>query len=42
MSIKKARDLAVGDVFRLHIYCEVIAADSVVDGKRMSLRRRTN
>jgi hypothetical protein len=35
---KKARDLVVGDVFRMHIYGEVIAISRVADGKRVKIR----
>jgi hypothetical protein len=38
MSTKKARELVVGDVFRMHIYGEVIAISSVADGKRVKIR----
>ena len=32
---RKARELKVGDLFRLHVYGEVIAAAPVAEGKRM-------
>ena len=35
---KKARDLAVGDIFRLHVYGEVLAVASVADGKRVKVK----
>jgi hypothetical protein len=38
MSTKKARDLVVGDIFRLHIYGEVLAVSGVGDGKRIKVK----
>ena len=38
MSTKKARDLVVGDVFRLHIYGEVLAVNRVADDKRIKVK----
>jgi hypothetical protein len=37
-STKKARDLVVGDIFRLHIYGEVRAVSRVVEGKRIKVK----
>src|SRR6516165_5549427 len=34
----KARDLEVGDIFRLHLYGEVVAIESVADGKRVRVK----
>jgi hypothetical protein len=39
---KKARDLAVGDVFRLHVYGEVIHVSQAVDGKRIKVAIRVD
>jgi hypothetical protein len=36
--MKKARDLEVGDVFRLHIYGEVLSRAPVADGKRIKIK----
>jgi hypothetical protein len=38
MSRKKACDLVVGDVFRLHVYGEVLAVSRVVGGKRVKVK----
>jgi hypothetical protein len=38
MSTKKARDLVAGDVFRLHVYGEVLAVSRVAKGKRMKVK----
>jgi hypothetical protein len=38
MSTKKARDLVVGDVFRLHVYGEVLAVARVAEGKRIKVK----
>src|SRR5215475_9680939 len=38
MSSCKARDLSVGDIFRLHVYGEVLAVTSVADGKRVKVK----
>jgi hypothetical protein len=35
--MSKARDLSVGDVFRLHVYGEVLSVEST-DGKRIRVR----
>jgi hypothetical protein len=36
--LKKARDLAAGDLFRLHVYGEVLAVSPVGDGKRVKIK----
>jgi hypothetical protein len=38
MSTKKARDLVVGDIFRLHIYGEVLAVARVAEDKRIKVK----
>jgi hypothetical protein len=38
MRTKKARDLVVGDVFRLHVYGEVLAVSGVADGRRIKVK----
>jgi hypothetical protein len=38
MSPKKARDLVVGDVFRLHVYGEALAVAHVADDKRIKVK----
>jgi hypothetical protein len=38
MDTKKARDLVAGDVFRLHVYGEVLAVTPVADGKRIKVK----
>jgi hypothetical protein len=38
MSTKKACDLVVGDVFRLHVYGEVLAVSRVAEGKRVKVK----
>lgn|SRR5262249_14150007 len=35
---RKACDLFVGDIFRLHVYGEVLAVASVAGGKRMKIK----
>jgi hypothetical protein len=35
---RKARDLQVGDVFRMHVHGEVLAVASVASGKRIKVR----
>jgi len=35
---RKANELCVGDVFRLHVYGEVVAVNLVADGKRVKVR----
>jgi hypothetical protein len=35
---RKARDLTRGDVFRLHVYGEVLIATPVADGRRIKVR----
>jgi hypothetical protein len=37
MSHVKAKDLSRGDVFRMHVYGEVITAESVADSKRIKI-----
>jgi hypothetical protein len=37
-SPKKARNLVAGDVFRLHVYGEVLAVSQVADGKRIKVK----
>jgi len=34
----KARELSIGDVFRMHVCGEVVAVDLVADGKRVKVR----
>jgi hypothetical protein len=38
MTITKARDLEIGDTFRLHVHGQVLAVESVADGKRMRIK----
>jgi hypothetical protein len=38
MSTKKARDLVVGDIFRLHVYGEVLAVSRGADDKRIKVK----
>lgn len=38
ISLRKARDLKKGDVFRLHVHGEVVSADLVADGKLVKVR----
>jgi hypothetical protein len=38
MRTKKARDLVVGDVFRLHVYGEVLAVSGIADSKRIKVK----
>ena len=38
MTVKKAHDLVSGDVFRLHVYGQVIAVSSVAGGKRIKVK----
>jgi hypothetical protein len=38
VGVRKARDLAVGDVFRLHVYGEVLSAVAVAGGKRIRVK----
>jgi hypothetical protein len=38
MSTKKARDLVVGDIFRLHVYGEVLAVARVAEDKRIKVK----
>jgi hypothetical protein len=38
MSTKKARDLIVGDIFRMHLYGEVRAVSGVAEGKRIKIK----
>ncbi len=38
MTVRKARDLIRGDVFRLHLYGEVLSANPVADGKRIKVK----
>jgi hypothetical protein len=35
---RKARDLTDGDVFRLHVYGEVLTVAPVADGKRIKVK----
>ena len=35
---RKARDLSVGEVFRLHVYCEVLSVTPVANGKRIKIK----
>jgi hypothetical protein len=35
---RKARDLSVGDIFRMHVYGEVLNVASVADGKRIKVK----
>jgi len=35
---RKARDLSVGDIFRMHVYGEVLSIASVADGKRIKIK----
>jgi hypothetical protein len=35
---RKARDLSVGDIFRMHVYGEVLSVASVADGKRIKVK----
>jgi hypothetical protein len=37
MMLKKARDLSRGDVFSLHVYGEVVAAEPIAGGKRIKV-----
>jgi hypothetical protein len=46
---RKARDLSIGEVFRFHVYCEVLSVTPVANGKRIKIkiqledqRRRAN
>ena len=36
--LKKARNLAIGDVFRLHVYGQVLEAANVADGKLVKIK----
>jgi hypothetical protein len=36
--LKKARDLKTGDLFRLHVYGEVLNASPVAGGKRIQIK----
>jgi hypothetical protein len=38
MTFKRASDLSAGDVFRMHIYGEVIAITPVAGGKRIKIK----
>jgi hypothetical protein len=38
MGIKKARDLLVGDIFRMHVYGEVLAVSHVAEDKRIKVK----
>lgn len=38
MSTKRARDLVAGDVFRLHVYGEVLEVSRVAQGKRIKIK----
>jgi hypothetical protein len=38
MSTKKARDLVVGDIFRLHVDGEVLAVSRVAEDKRIKVK----
>jgi len=35
---RKARDLSVGDVFRLHVYGEVLSIAPVANGRRIKIK----
>jgi hypothetical protein len=35
---RKARDLSAGDIFRMHVYGEVLSVASVADGKRVKIK----
>jgi hypothetical protein len=36
--LKKARELKIGDLFRLHVYGQVLTAQPVADGERIRIK----